>query len=177
MLGLSLFASAGVGETYLSEIGVNIIVANELVPKRAELHSKLYPECKTICGDITDPNVFNEIVSSSQGIEFLLASPPCQGMSIAGKNRHQEAMIQDPRNFLINYVFDAIELLKPKYVIIENVQQLLTIKLPYKGGLHTVTEILAMKFGDRWKSAARVTPEAQVPLTPESIFRMTPIKS
>ena len=28
-----------------------------------------------------------------------------------------------------------------------------------------------------WKSAARVTPEAQVPLTPESIFRMTPIKS
>jgi len=29
----------------------------------------------------------------------------------------------------------------------------------------------------QWKSAARVTPEAQVPLTPESIFRMTPIKS
>ena len=28
-----------------------------------------------------------------------------------------------------------------------------------------------------WKSAARVTPEAQVPLTPESDFRMTPIKS
>ena len=28
-----------------------------------------------------------------------------------------------------------------------------------------------------WKSSARVTPEAQVPLTPESLFRMTPIKS
>ena len=32
-------------------------------------------------------------------------------------------------------------------------------------------------FYGSWKSAARVTPEAQVPLTPESIFRMTPIKS
>ena len=31
--------------------------------------------------------------------------------------------------------------------------------------------------GVNWKSAACVTPEAQVPLTPESNFRMTPIKS
>ena len=29
----------------------------------------------------------------------------------------------------------------------------------------------------KWKSPARVTPEAQVPLTPESNLRMTPIKS
>ena len=120
MRGLSLFASAGVGETYLSEIGLDIVVANELLEKRAKLHSELYPECKTVCGDITNPDVFAEITNSAKGIDFLLASPPCQGMSIAGKNRHQDTMIQDTRNFLINYVFDAIEILSPKYVLIEN---------------------------------------------------------
>ena len=31
--------------------------------------------------------------------------------------------------------------------------------------------------GSNWKSPVRVTPEAQVPLTLESKFRMTPIKS
>ena len=177
MLGLSLFASAGVGEAYLSEVGVDIIVANELIPKRAELHSKLYPECKTICGDITDPTIFNEIISSAKGVEFLLASPPCQGMSIAGKNRHQDAMIQDQRNFLINYVFDAIEQLAPKYVMIENVQQLLTIKLPYKGKLHTVTEILNLRFGKKYIIDARKVDAADygVPQTRvRAIIKMYP---
>ena len=177
MLGVSLFASAGVGEAYLSEIGVDIIVANELIPRRADLHSKLYPECKTICGDITNPAIFNEIIQFSKGVEFLLASPPCQGMSIAGKNRHQEEMVQDHRNFLINYVFDAIEQLSPKYVIIENVQQLLTIKLPYKGELYTVTEILNLKFGDKYCIDARKVDAADygVPQTRiRAIIKMYP---
>ena len=34
-----------------------------------------------------------------------------------------------------------------------------------------------LDFGKGWKSPVRVTPEAQVPLTLESKFRMTPIKS
>lgn len=45
----------------------------------------------------------------------------------------------------MNYVFDAIDLIKPKYVIIENVPMLLKFKLPYNGELHTVVEILSSK--------------------------------
>ena len=177
MRGLSLFSSAGVGEAYLSQIGVDIVVANELIPRRAKLHSDLYPECKTICGDITNPDIFNEIINSSKDIEFLLASPPCQGMSIAGKNRHQETMIQDSRNFLINYVFDAIELLAPKYVMIENVKQLLSIKLPYKGELYSVVEILELKFGAKYEIDARIVDAADfgVPQTRiRAIIKMYP---
>lgn len=59
-------------------------------------------------------------------------------------------MISDPRNFLINYVFDAIGLLRPKYVLIENVPTLLKIELPYNGGLYSVIDILEMKFGDEY---------------------------
>lgn len=147
MQGLSLFASAGIGETYLSEIGVDIIVSNELIQRRSDLHQKLYPECKSICGDITKPEIFNEIIESAKGIDFLLASPPCQGLSWIGKNKTQEQYIQDARNYLINYVFDAIDILRPKYVMIENVEKLLSIKLPYRENLLLVTEILTDKFG------------------------------
>ena len=37
--------------------------------------------------------------------------------------------------------------------------------------------IRPVNYVDVWKSPVRVTPEAQVPLTLESKFRMTPIKS
>ena len=109
-----------------------------------------------ICGDISAKNIFNQIIESSQGIEFLLASPPCQGMSVAGKNRHQDAMVEDDRNFLINYVFQAIELLHPRFVMIENVPALLKFQLPYKGKYCGVIEILNDKFGNDYKIEGRI---------------------
>lgn len=148
MKGLSLFSSAGIGETYLSRIGIDIEVANELIEKRATLYRQLYPNCNMICGDISDEKVFSQIINFSQGVDFILASPPCQGMSVAGKNRYQETMIEDERNFLINYVFEAIELVHPKFVMIENVPALLKFKLPYKGKMCNVLKILELKFGN-----------------------------
>lgn len=177
MKGLSLFASAGIGETYLSDIGVDIIVSNELLQKRSDLHQKIYPNCLSICGDITDSIVFERIIKAAQGVDFLLASPPCQGMSIAGKNRQQEAMINDERNFLINYVFKTIERLSPQYVLIENVKQLLSIKLPYNGELLTVVEILNLKFGEKYEIDARAVDAADygVPQTRiRAIIKMYP---
>ncbi|MBQ8565787.1 MAG: DNA cytosine methyltransferase [Bacteroidaceae bacterium] len=155
MKGLSLFSSAGIGETYLSEVGIDIIVANELIEKRANLHSQLFPTCNTICGDITNKKIFSQIIEASRGVEFIIASPPCQGMSIAGKNRDIEQMAQDPRNTLINYVFDIIEILRPLYVLIENVPQLLKIKILYNNQMKTIVEILNIKFGDEYNIDAK----------------------
>lgn len=156
MKGLSLFSGAGIGETYLSECGINIIAANEVIEKRAELYRSLYPDCNMICGDITDKKVYKKVVQAAKNVEFIIASPPCQGMSVAGKNRHQEAMLKDDRNFLITYVFDAIEKLEPKYVLIENVPMLLKIKLPYKDSLYMVEDILKDKFGKDYEVDVKV---------------------
>lgn len=49
--GLSLFSSAGIGETYIGEY-VSIKVANELLPIRSKLYSHFYPDVKMINGDI-----------------------------------------------------------------------------------------------------------------------------
>ena len=107
MKGLSLFSSAGIAETYFNDCNIDIVVSNELLEKRNELHSALYPNCKSICGDITDIEVFNKILTSAQEekCEFLLATPPCQGMSSLGKKDYDN----DKRNYLIFYVFDIID--------------------------------------------------------------------
>ena len=57
MRGISLFASSGIGEFYLTNSNIDIVVANELLPKRAELYRKIYPESKMITGDITNEDV------------------------------------------------------------------------------------------------------------------------
>lgn len=160
MKGLSLFSSAGIGETYLHECNVDIIAANELLPRRAELHRTLFPDCKMICGDITDKSVYDAVIQAAQGIEFLIASPPCQGMSVAGKNRHAVTMLEDPRNYLVTYVFNAIEELKPKYILIENVPMLLKFCMPYEGRLHKIIDILKYKFGNEYEIEGRVVDAA-----------------
>lgn len=177
MKGLSLFASAGIGEAYLSEIGLDIVVSNELIRRRSDLHQKLYPNCHSITGDITKSAIFEQVMNEAEGVDFLLASPPCQGMSWIGKNKHQEEYIKDERNFLINYVFAAIERLSPKYVMIENVEKLLVFQLPYKGELHTVTEILLNRFGDEYEIDGRLVNSADygVPQTRiRAIIKMYP---
>jgi len=149
MKALSLFAGAGIGEAYLKEAGVNVIVANELIPKRAELHKRIYPDCNVICGDITNEEVFKNIISACNfKIDFIIASPPCQGMSIAGKNRKQDEMQSDKRNYLFTHIVNAIKELSPDYVLIENVPMLLKIKVIYNNELRSVTDILELEFNN-----------------------------
>jgi DNA (cytosine-5)-methyltransferase 1 len=110
-----------------------------------------------VTGDITDKNVFNEILKKSKGqIDFLLATPPCQGVSIAGKNRTLNKMLQDERNFLIYKVIEFIHIKKPNYILIENVPMFLKLYLPYKGELSTVEQILNQEFSNEYNIDIRI---------------------
>ena len=139
MNGLSLFANVGVAETYLAQEGINIVVANELLPDRARFYKHLYPECNMICGDITDSHVFSQIAAAAKeaNVEFIIATPPCQGMSKAGLKDKDDA-----RNFLVTYAIEMIKELRPKYVLIENVVQQLKTEVKF------VVIIRFQSFGD-----------------------------
>ena len=142
--GLSLFANVGIAETYLHEVGINIVVANELIEERAKFYKHLYPDCNMIAGDITNESVFNEVYHASlnSGVEFIIATPPCQGMSIAG---HMGP--NDERNSLIKYAVDMIELLKPKFVLLENVVQQLKTPIEYNGKKLLIPEYIELRLG------------------------------
>lgn len=118
MNALSLFANIGVAEAYLEDIGINVVLANELVERRAKLYSKIYPNTEMLCGDITSHEVKDSIVKKSieKNVNIIMATPPCQGMSTAGKQE-----LDDERNSLICHVIDIIKQVKPKYVFVENV--------------------------------------------------------
>ena len=144
MKGLSLFANVGIAETYLKEVGVDIVVANELLEPRAKFYTHLYPECEMICGDITQDSVQDRVVSASvaKGVDFIIATPPCQGMSKAGLKDKD-----DVRNFLITYAIDIIKRLKPRFVFIENVAQQLKTEVLYNGRKTLIPDVIKAELG------------------------------
>ena len=146
--GASLFSSAGIAETYFKEAGIDIVVANELLPKRAQLYSYFYPSADMVCGDITQASVFTKVKNKikQNDCKFLLATPPCQGMSSLGKKEYST----DKRNYLIFYVFDIIDDNDFDYVLIENVPKFLKLYFPYEGKLMLLKDIIIDKYSDKY---------------------------
>ena len=149
--GVSLFASAGIAETYYKELGVDIVLANELLPKRVEFYKHLYPETEVICGDIQKTEVKEAILDSvTPDIRLLVATPPCQGLSSIGKNKTQEAFEKDKRNFLIFDVFEIIDKADFDYILIENVPRFLKMYFPYEGEILLLEDIIQRKYQDKY---------------------------
>lgn len=144
---LSLFSSAGVAETYFEKHGIHVKVAAELLPERASFYRHLYPKTKMMQGDITDDTFFRSVLSAAKKdkCDFLIATPPCQGMSTAGKQKKD-----DPRNRLIIYVVQAIKILNPKFVIIENVPEILLTKIEIDGKWIKIDEYLKNTLGENY---------------------------
>lgn len=145
--GLSMFANVGIAETYLKDVGVDIVVANELLPERARFYQHLYPECNMICGDITDEMIYDKIISVArrESVDFIMATPPCQGMSIAGKEDPH-----DPRNYLVTYAVNAIRELMPKYAFMENVFMQLQTYINYEGREVLIPDLVDEILGEHY---------------------------
>lgn len=151
--GTSLFSNVGIAETYLEKNGIDIVVANELIPERSKFYEFLYPKTKVITGDITKDEVFEKVIKESldKKIEFLLATPPCQGMSVAGKMDKN-----DPRNSLIIKVIEFIKIVKPKNVIIENVPTMLKTSIIVNGEKIKIVDYIISELSDNYKISFNV---------------------
>lgn len=152
MRAVSLFSGAGIGESRLHEIGIEVVVANELIENRANLHKQINPLSNMVQGDIRERKVKDRILAlAPKTTDLLIATPPCQGVSIAGKNRKLSEQADDDRNYLITPILEFIEALQPKYVLIENVPQYLNLELPVRGKMMTVVEILQKNFAKEYE--------------------------
>lgn len=127
---LSLFSSAGIGELGIKAVGFDILLSNELLADRCALYHENYPETVSICGDIWKERetIVRRWKELSKVAPFLIyATPPCQGMSFNGIGKLMSEIRQgrrpdeDPRNRLIIPTIDIVQILKPKWVILENV--------------------------------------------------------
>lgn len=145
--GLSLFANVGVAEAFLDTIGVDMKIANEYIPQRAQFYQDVYPHTHMICGDIKEDSIRDAIISEAieKKVNFVMATPPCQGMSMAG-NRFEF----DIRNELIYYAVDVIKRVKPEYALIENVPTILKTKIVADGQIMLIPDYLKMELGDQY---------------------------
>lgn len=147
LIGLSLFSSAGVAELNLKE-RIKFVLANELLPVRCKVHKYWYPDTEMICGDITADEIKGCIIKKAldKKVDFVLATPPCQGVSLIGKNKRNDQFVKDQRNFLIFHALEVIDKIAPKVVVIENVDRFAKMLFPYDDGMHTIEKILHMKY-------------------------------
>ncbi len=145
---LSLFANIGVAEAYLESIGFHVAVANELDEKRVEIYRSVYPNTNMISGDITHIETYRKIiaVAKSENIDIVMATPPCQGMSSAGKQQKF-----DERNNLFLYAVNAIRDLAPKYFMFENVTAFMTTEVKIDSVVKLIPRAIEDILGDDYE--------------------------
>jgi len=148
MNGLSLFANVGFGEVLLKPAGINIVLANEIEESRCMFYKKLHPETDVIVGDVTKKDIKKEICqkSLSKNINLIIATPPCQGMSVANAKRSGS----DPRNSLIVHAMDVFNEIKPDYMLIENVAGMANTWIKVDGEVINIIKYIESRLSKPW---------------------------
>lgn len=144
--GLSLFSSAGVGETYIDKY-ISMKVANELLLNRCKLYTHFYPNVEMIHGDIRDKKIYENILEKSKEhkVNFIYATPPCQSFSKAGKQQ-----INDDRDILFMYIIKLILELEPHYTVIENVPEFIKLNIEIDNKKTTVLNVISKNLEDKY---------------------------
>ena len=124
---IDLFAGVGGMSLGFEKQGFDIIVANECDPSIAESYKENHKKTKMIVGDITTLDLKESFGKYKGEVDVVIGGPPCQGFSQKGKRK----TIHDERNFLFKYYVKVVELVKPKYFVMENVPNLLTAEKGY----------------------------------------------
>lgn len=131
---ISLFSSAGVGCYGFSENGFDCIATVEIISRRLEVqkhNNKCLYQSGYIADDITKKSTKEKIFSeinlwkSKQGlkeVDILIATPPCQGMSIANHKKGDELA----RNSLVVESIKLVDEIRPKVFLFENVRAFLS---------------------------------------------------
>jgi DNA (cytosine-5)-methyltransferase 1 len=162
---ISLFSSAGVGCYGFKQENFECIATNELLPKRLQVQ-KYNKKCKYesgyICGDILKKETIDKIYDEIQlwkdnehlkDITTIIATPPCQGMSVANHKKKDE----QARNSLVIESLKLIKDIKPKTFIIENVRAFLnTVCTDVDGFNKKISEAIDNNLSESFNISSKV---------------------
>ena len=124
---ISLFSGAGVGCYGLAMAGFSCVATVENMPRRLEIqriNNKCPHATGYICGDmdmsVTQDKIVTEVkkwgLDKPGAIDVVIATPPCQGMSVCNHKKNNEKR----RNSLVVAALETIIKITPKIFIIEN---------------------------------------------------------
>lgn len=125
---ISLFAGAGGDTLGLERAGFSVVAFSEFNKAAIATHLANFPESTHLKGEgakgaditLTPDSVF---ATYQDSIDIVFGGPPCQGLSKAGKKK-----ADDPRNQMYLQFVRAVRVVRPRFLIGENVVGLLTMK-------------------------------------------------
>lgn len=131
---ISLFSSAGVGCYGFKQNGFECIATNEILTKRLKIQA-FNKKCKYdtgyLDGDISTKEIKNKLFAEIKKWQtehkisepdVIVATPPCQGMSVANHKKNEELT----RNSLVVESIKITKEVNPKFFIFENVRAFLS---------------------------------------------------
>jgi DNA (cytosine-5)-methyltransferase 1 len=101
--------------------GFQSAIAVDIDPTLQSAYALNFPRTKTLQQDITtmEASAWRFLLGKTK-IDGLIGGPPCQGFSRIGKNDKS-----DPRRTLVGHFFRTVNLLQPRFFVMENVEGLL----------------------------------------------------
>ena len=118
---IDLFAGAGGLSLGLEQAGFTPCFVNEIVQTYSNTYkaNRDLPDERYYIGDINTLNEhFEEYAHLMQGATLVCGGPPCQGFSMANRQR----IIDDPRNQLYKAYLTFLSRVRPQFFIMENVK-------------------------------------------------------
>ncbi len=131
---ISLFSGAAVGCYGFKMEGFECIATNEIVNRRLNIqkyNNKCLYESGYIAGDIVNVQTKRKIRKeltfwkkkyNVKDLDVLIATPPCQGMSVANHKKGNEMA----RNSLVVESIKVVSDIRPRFFVFENVRSFLT---------------------------------------------------
>ena len=132
--GLEMALEKVFGDINLAFVAENDVECSRLLEKRVGAPN---------LGDITKVdwwNVLESINDDTPDLDLVIAGYPCQPFSTAGQRKGEE----DDRA-IFEYVADAISVLRPRWVLLENVAGHLTL-----GGTSVIATLTRLGYDCRW---------------------------
>ena len=118
MKAISLFSGAGGMDVGFRRAGFEILWANDFDKAAVETYRRNLGE-HIVHGDVND---YIPQLHQYRGADCLFGGPPCQGFSVAGK-----MALDDPRSQLVKSYMRAVEVVRPRCFVMENVKALGTL--------------------------------------------------
>lgn len=108
--------------------GFRTIAAVDIDPTLQSAYKRNFPETHVLKGDLSklDEESWRMILSGVQ-VDGVIGGPPCQGYSRMGKSDKE-----DPRRTLLSHFFRNVNIINPKFFIMENVEGLMDERNVYE---------------------------------------------
>lgn len=128
---VDLFCGAGGLSLGFVQEGFRVALANDIEACCIDTYAHNHPEVprnKIVHGDIRNVIADLERLIGEQCIDLIVGGPPCQGFSMANRQR----LIDDPRNYLYKNYIEMVKRIQPRFFVMENVKGMLGVSSQVK---------------------------------------------